>query len=80
VHQRLSAQGGLSITIDSNRVIIGGEEDGAGTTVDQLFDGMIDEVRISNVARSDTWIKTEYNNQNSPTSFEYRNASESATC
>ncbi|MGA1870349.1 MAG: DUF2341 domain-containing protein [bacterium] len=27
------------------------------------FNGMIDEVRISNVARSDGWIKTKYNNQ-----------------
>jgi hypothetical protein len=33
------------------------------------FTGMIDEVRISNSARSANWIKTEYNNQNSPSSF-----------
>ncbi|KPJ58692.1 MAG: hypothetical protein AMJ46_13775, partial [Latescibacteria bacterium DG_63] len=33
------------------------------------FMGIIDEVRISQVARSDSWIKTEYNNQNDPSSF-----------
>jgi hypothetical protein len=74
------SQGSMSISIDSNRVIIGGQENGAGTTVDQLFDGVIDEVRISNVARSDQWIKTEYNNQNSPITFHYRNASETSLC
>lgn len=29
----------------------------------------LDEVRISNVTRSDAWISTEYNNQQSPSSF-----------
>lgn len=33
------------------------------------FDGLMDEVRISNVARSADWIATEYNNQNTPGSF-----------
>jgi hypothetical protein len=33
------------------------------------FDGMIDEVRISNSARSADWVATEYNNMNSPGSF-----------
>ena len=33
------------------------------------FDGIIDEVRISNVARSASWISTEYNNQSSPSTF-----------
>jgi hypothetical protein len=33
------------------------------------FSGIIDEVRISSIARSDEWIETEYNNQNSPSSF-----------
>jgi hypothetical protein len=69
-----------SISIDANPVIIGGQENDASSMPTQLFDGTIDEVRVSNVARSDTWIKTEYNNQNSPTSFEYRNASESHSC
>jgi hypothetical protein len=33
------------------------------------FDGIIDEVRISNVVRSSGWIATEYNNQKQPSSF-----------
>jgi len=33
------------------------------------FNGVIDEVRVSNVARSLEWIGTEYNNQNSPSTF-----------
>ncbi len=35
----------------------------------RLFDGLMDEVRISTVIRSDDWIQTEYNNQNDPSSF-----------
>jgi hypothetical protein len=34
-----------------------------------FFDGIIDEVRVSNVARNPEWIKTCYNNQNSPSTF-----------
>jgi hypothetical protein len=33
------------------------------------WDGIIDEIRISDTARSAEWIKTCYNNQNSPSSF-----------
>ena len=33
------------------------------------FDGTIDEVRVSNASRSAGWILTEYNNQNSPSTF-----------
>jgi hypothetical protein len=33
------------------------------------FHGSIDEVRISKVARSGTWISTDYNNQYSPSTF-----------
>ena len=32
-------------------------------------DGVIDEVRISNTARSDVWLSTQYNNQNDPSTF-----------
>lgn len=74
------ATAAYTITIDSNRVIIGGEETGAGSTVNQLFDGTIDEVRISNKAREDNWIATEYNNQYSPGNFYRLNASESYSC
>lgn len=33
------------------------------------FNGDIDEVKISNVARSANWIRTEFNNQNAPLAF-----------
>jgi hypothetical protein len=33
------------------------------------YEGQIDEVRISDVARSSDWIVTEYNNQNDPDNF-----------
>ncbi|MCK4782035.1 DUF2341 domain-containing protein [Candidatus Parcubacteria bacterium] len=33
------------------------------------FDGTIDEVRVSDTARSGDWIKTSYDNQNSPSTF-----------
>jgi len=37
--------------------------------LDYNFHGMIDEVRVSNTARSSDWISTEYNNQNDPSDF-----------
>jgi len=36
---------------------------------DDLFNGTIDEVRISNIARDGSWINTSYNNQNEPSTF-----------
>ena len=33
------------------------------------FGGTMDEVRVSNVSRTATWISTEYNNQNDPNTF-----------
>ena len=33
------------------------------------FHGILDEVRISNIARSPGWVATEYNNQSSPRTF-----------
>ncbi|HOW29312.1 MAG TPA: DUF2341 domain-containing protein [archaeon] len=33
------------------------------------YNGPIDEVRISNITRSESWIKTEYNNQSAPENF-----------
>lgn len=33
------------------------------------WNGLLDEIHISNVARTPGWIKTEYNNQNSPSTF-----------
>ena len=76
----VTTQAGLAILIDANPVIIGGKEFDATSQPNQLFDGVIDEVRISNVARSPGWIWTEYQNQNSPSTFHYLNASETSPC
>jgi hypothetical protein len=42
-----------------------------GSRIDHvtMFKGGMDEVRVSNIARSSDWIATEYNNQSSPSSF-----------
>jgi hypothetical protein len=54
-------------TIDStsNPTFIGSYDGGAG----QSPDGRIDEVRISDICRSASWILTEYRNQHSPSTF-----------
>ena len=44
------------------------------------FAGTLDELRISNAALSSDWIKTEYNNQNSPSTFYYLMNQEQWTC
>ncbi|MEF3691687.1 MAG: DUF2341 domain-containing protein [Candidatus Moraniibacteriota bacterium] len=41
----------------------------AGNGAWGYLDGLIDEVRISKTPRSNNWITTEYNNQNSPSTF-----------
>lgn len=33
------------------------------------YNGKMDEMRMSNIARSGTWLSTQYNNQNSPSTF-----------
>jgi len=33
------------------------------------FNGLLDELRVSNTARSANWIATEYNNQSNPAAF-----------
>jgi hypothetical protein len=40
-----------------------------GSNYSRPFDGKIDEVRLSNIARSEDWIATEYANQSAPTVF-----------
>ncbi|MBU4082789.1 LamG domain-containing protein [Patescibacteria group bacterium] len=56
-----------------NSARIGGWADGS-----QFFDGLIDEARISNVARTAQWIATEYNNQSDVASFLTIGAEESS--
>ena len=46
-----------------------GNNPGATDINTYSFDGKIDEVRISSVSRSASWLQTEYNNQNSPSTF-----------
>ncbi|MDD2954483.1 MAG: DUF2341 domain-containing protein, partial [Parabacteroides sp.] len=58
----VSFNGNISST--TNSTILGGNSFNT-----QFFSGSLDEVRISSVARSADWIKTEYNNQSDPSSF-----------
>lgn len=44
-----------------------------------FFNGEVDEVRVSNIVRSDTWISVEYSNQNAPESFYTIGSTESDT-
>ena len=57
---------GTISTANNVKVAIGNQPQGAG---DINFDGLITEVRVSNVARSPDWIQTSYNNQSSPFTF-----------
>lgn len=52
---------------DNGDASIGGET-AAGETGNR-FEGLLDEIRISSVARSVSWLLTEYNNQNNPAGF-----------
>jgi hypothetical protein len=40
-----------------------------GSSGGYAIEGSLDEVRLSNIVRSADWIKTEYNNQNLPSTF-----------
>ncbi len=64
--------GTVSIGTNTENVRIG--EDYSSGANDRNWDGKIDEARVSNVERTPGWIKTEYNNQNSPSTF-YSDAS-----
>jgi hypothetical protein len=66
---QVGSTGATTINTDAQPVIIGGNENDGTTTPDELFDGKIDEVRISNVARDACWIETEYNNQSNLGTF-----------
>ncbi|PIR97688.1 MAG: hypothetical protein COT91_00195 [Candidatus Doudnabacteria bacterium CG10_big_fil_rev_8_21_14_0_10_41_10] len=56
-------------------LLIGGNVFGGG----QYFIGSIDEIRVSNIARGADWIKTEYNNQSSPSTFYSYGAAQAET-
>jgi hypothetical protein len=42
---------------------------GGRVNYDRYFDGLIDEIRISNAERSSSWVNTCYNTMNDPSSF-----------
>ena len=63
------ATGDCSVGSTASNMQIGVAARTDGTKDKSFFDGSIDEVRISNVARSAGWIATEYNNQYSPSTF-----------
>jgi len=52
----------------TTHLTIGNELDASNRPY-RFFNGIIDDVRISNSVRSADWIKTEYNNQSSPGTF-----------
>lgn len=54
------------ILIFTNDVSLGADSGGSGNF---HYNGTIDEVRISNIARSDNYIETEFNNQNDTSTF-----------
>jgi hypothetical protein len=54
--------------VDSDLASIGQEYD-AGPVTSDHFDGILDEVRISSIARNASWIATEFNNQNDTSTF-----------
>lgn len=47
---------------------------------DEKFDGHLDEVRVSSIARSANYIATTYNAQNSPSTFYSMGAEQEAVC
>ncbi|TYP93828.1 conserved repeat domain-containing protein [Fodinibius salinus] len=64
INSSLDATDGNSPPIQSNNSVL--KLSGTGALA---FDGRLDEVRISNTARSADWIATQYNNQNNPENF-----------
>ncbi len=60
--QTVSANGAADTTAIDTSI---GNSTFAGTS----WNGKVDEVRISNIARSADWISTEYNNQSAPGTF-----------
>ena len=53
-----------AITTDDNDVIIGGGENDATSTITEFFKGLLDEIRISDVARSADWIAAQHASMN----------------
>lgn len=63
-----ASHGGTSGALASSVGVFLGAQSITGA-LQRFWSGSLDEVRISNVARSASWIATEYNSQNAPGSF-----------
>ena len=59
----------LSTTIQNTNTARIGSRDTVGNVWQDYFEGIIDEVRVSSVKRSDAWMKAEYLNFSNPSSF-----------
>jgi hypothetical protein len=57
---------GADVIHDSEPLYIGASK---WTNPGDWFQGLLDEARISNIARTDGWIQTSFNNQNDPSAF-----------
>ena len=62
---RVATTASASIPTNTNAVRIGENSGATG----RYFNGYMDEVRFSNIARSEGWIYAEYNTQNDPASY-----------
>lgn len=58
-----STSGSSSPRVLDRDVAIGAQPAGSNTEVQRAFDGMLDEVRMANVARAPDWIRLEYETQ-----------------
>lgn len=65
----VEAAGDRSVGSTSTNLQIGARSKDDGQKDANMFDGIIDEVRVSNSVRDASWISAEYNNQNSPGTF-----------
>ncbi|MDE2312266.1 MAG: DUF2341 domain-containing protein [Patescibacteria group bacterium] len=60
-----SSTASSAINNDNNSLAVGGNAVGGPN----YYGGLVDELRVSNTSRSADWISTEYNNQNSTSTF-----------
>ncbi|HUK38925.1 MAG TPA: DUF2341 domain-containing protein, partial [Methanomicrobiales archaeon] len=67
----------LASNIDTNNMNLSIARAGYASN---YFNGTIDEVRVSSVARSAGWIKTEYTNMNGPATFSSLGSEEVSPC
>ena len=58
-----------SIQYGTSKEVLLGKSTIYASGIVEAWDGKLDELRISSVARSADWIATEYNNQSSPSTF-----------